>query len=301
MAKQTAKIRSISTVVATKPGCVPLREMYASAVAAGPRSWNEVEDGFVAAMQAFDRNVVTGLADMGDLQNGKGDFFNDLLALLLENCAGVDLYSRGGVPGLIFPNHNLDVTYPNTGLVGFTLEAKAVGTPRHVGSPRQKAIGRPGSADLAKRVKEVAFKTIDLKAEYGRLMAMRGESPASTPGGNLTTWLRTVRPNAYLFIAARVVSKTDFDATVTFARTAAQVEDGVGLFCFGPTSDGDPTEYKPIPVPAELSIDRVLYRACQDVVALKEEPPISPPPGGEGLATAADEAAEQVEEEAGSG
>jgi hypothetical protein len=301
MAKPTVKVRSTSTVVATKPGCAPLKEMYAAAAAAKPRSWNEVEDGFVAGMRAFDRNVVTGLADMGDLQNGKGDFFNDLLALLLENCAGVDLYSRGGVPGLIFPNHNLDVTYPNAGLVGFTLEAKAVGTPRHPGSPRQKAIGRSGSADLAKRVKEVAFKTIDLKAEYGRLMAMRGESPDSTPGGNLTTWLRTVRPNAYLFIAARVVSHTDFEATVTFARTAAQVEDGVGLFCFGPTSDGDPTDYKPIPVPAELSIDRVLYRACQDIVALKVEPPISPPTGAEGLATAADEAAAEVEEEAGQG
>ncbi|MDQ3691407.1 MAG: hypothetical protein M3406_15540, partial [Chloroflexota bacterium] len=125
MAKPTVKVRSTSTVVANKPGCVPLKAMYAAAVAARPRSWNEVEDGFVAAMEGFDRNVASGLADTGDLQNGKGDFFNDLLALLLENCAEVDLYSRGGVPGLIFPNHNLDLTYPNTGLVGFTLEAKA--------------------------------------------------------------------------------------------------------------------------------------------------------------------------------
>lgn len=300
MAKQTAKVRSTSVVVATKPGCVPLKEMYAAAVAAQPRSWNEVEAGFVAAMEGFDRNVADGLADTGDLQNGKGDFFNDLLALLLENCAEVDLYSRGGVPGLIFPNHNLDLTYPNTGLVGFTLEAKAVGTPRHQLSPRQKPIGRPGSADLAKRIKEVAFKTIDLKAEYGRLMSMRGESPQSGPGGNLTTWLRTVRPMAYLFIAARVVSKTDFDATVAFARTAAQVEDGVGLFCFGPQVGGDATSYKPMPVPVELSIDRVLYRACQDILALTQKPPLVPPPHADGLAAAAEEAAEDAEDEAGS-
>ena len=299
MAKPTAKVRSTSTVVASKPGCVPLKEMYAAAVASRPRSWNEVEEGFVAAMEGFDRNVASGLADIGDLQNGKGDFFNDLLALLLENCAEVDLYSRGGVPGLIFPNHNLDLTYPNSGLVGFTLEAKAVGTPRHALSPRQKPIGRPGSADLAKRVKEVAFKTIDLKAEYGRLMSMRGESPQSGPGGNLTTWLRTVRPMAYLFIAARVVSRTDFDATVTFARTAAQVEDGVGLFCFGPASDGDPTSYKPISVPVELSMDRVLYRACQDIIALTQKAAVIPTPEAEGLAAAAEEAAAEAKEEAG--
>lgn len=297
MTKPTAKVRSTSTVVAKKPGCAPLKEMYSAAVAAKPRSWNEVEPGFVAAMEAFDQNVASGLADIGDLQNGKGDFFNDLLALLLENCAGVDLYSRGGVPGLIFPNHNLDLTYPNIGLVGFTLEAKAVGTPRHSLSPRQKRIGRPGSADLAKRVKEVAFKTIDLKAEYGRLMSMRGESPQVGPGGNLTTWLRTVRPMAYLFIAARVVSKTDFDATVAFARTAAQVEDGVGLFCFGPAADGDPTSYKPMPVPVELSIDRVLYRACQDIVALSQQPATEVPPAAEGPVVVAEEAAERAEDE----
>lgn len=131
MARQTAKVRSTSKLVATKPACAPLFAMYQAAEVARPRSWTEIEDAFVAAMSAFDANVASGVADIGDLQNGKGDFFNDLLALLLENCAGVSLYSRGGVPGFVFANHNLDLTYPNTGVVRFTLEAKAVGTPRH--------------------------------------------------------------------------------------------------------------------------------------------------------------------------
>ena len=139
--------------------------MYDAAEAARPSSWDEVEQAYLRAMEGFDANVATGLADIGDLQNGKGDFLNDLLALVLEGCAGVELFSRGGVPGFVFANHNLDVTYPNTGVVKFTLEVKAVGTPKHPLSPRQRDIGRPGSADLAKRVKEIAFKTIDLKAE----------------------------------------------------------------------------------------------------------------------------------------
>ena len=42
-------------------------------------------------MEGFDDNVASGVAGMGELQNGKGDFFNDLLALLLEQCAGVEL------------------------------------------------------------------------------------------------------------------------------------------------------------------------------------------------------------------
>jgi hypothetical protein len=270
MAKPSSKLRSTSKLVATKPACSPLLAMYQDAEARRPRTWTEVEDAFVGAMEGFDANVAAGVADIGDLQNGKGDFLNDLLALLLEGCADLQLYSRGGVPGLVFANHNLDVTYPNTGVVKFTLEVKAVGTPRHPLSPKQKPIGRPGSADLAKRVKEVAFKTIDLKAEYGRIMAARGQL-GTAPGGNLTSWLHTVRPKAYLFIAARVVSKTDLQATIAFAHTAAQVVDGVGLFCFGPASETAPTTYKKFDVPPGISMDRVLYGACQDLVELKRE------------------------------
>lgn len=266
----SSKPRGTSKLVATSPACAPLLAMYRTAEAARPRTWTEVEEAFLGAMEAFDANVASGAADIGDLQNGKGDFLNDLLALLLEGCADLQLYSRGGVPGFVFANHNLDVTYPNTGVVKFTLEVKAVGTPKHPLSPKQQAIGRPGSADLAKRVKEVAFKTIDLKAEYGRIMAARGR-PASAPGGNLTTWLRAVPPKAYLFIAARVVSKRDLDATVAFAHTAAQVVDGVGLFCFGPSSSGASTVYRPFAVPTGISMDRLLYRACQDLLELKRE------------------------------
>lgn len=270
--------------------------MYQAAVAAHPRTWNEVDGDFVRAMEAFDANVASGMADIGDLQNGKGDFFNDLLALLLENCAGVTLFSRGGVPGFVFANHNLDLTYPNAGVVRFTLEAKAVGTPRHPLSPKQKAVGRPGSADLGKRVKEVAFKSIDLKAEYGRIMAMQGQSPASAPGGNLTTWLRSVPPSSYLFIAARVVGQTDFDAVVAFAHTAAQVQDGVGIFCFTPDSQDQPTTYRKVAVPADLSLDRVLYRACQDLVALRHEAPVAIPAEGLGPAASAEAEAARAED-----
>lgn len=251
--------------------------MYEWAEAGLPKSWNEVEEPFLRAMEAFDQNVASGVADIGDLQNGKGDFFNDLLWLLLENCASVELYSRRGVPGFIFAKHNLDVTYPNSGIVKFTLEAKAVGTPKHPLSPTQRSIGRAGSADLGKRVKEVGFKTIDLKAEHGRLMAMQGQTPEVQPGGNLTTWLRSVRPSAYLFIAARVVSRTDLDAVIDFAQTAGQVVDAVGLFCFGPRRPSLSTRYAKMPVPVNLAIERVLYRACQDLAALKQEAPVPIP------------------------
>lgn len=267
---ESATRRTLSRVVGGKIGCQPLKQAYADASLGTPKTWSEVEEGFLRAMEAFDANVASGLADMGDLQNGKGDFFNDLLALLLENCAQVTLYSRGHVPGLIFPKHKLDVTYPSTGPIEFVLEAKAVGTPKHPGSPRERMIGRPGSADLDKRVKEIAFKAIDLKAEYARIAAARGASP-SVISGDLTTWLRSVKPRSYVFVAARVINDADRDRVVQFADIAALVSDAVGIYCFGPTTAGEPTRYKARPVPSHLALDRVLFRACQDLTAIKNK------------------------------
>jgi hypothetical protein len=265
---ESAKARATSNTVATKPGCAPLKSAYEKATLARPKTWDEVEGHFLEAMEGFDANVASGRADMGDLQNGKGDFFNDLLALLLEGCAGVTLYTRGGVPGLTFPKHNLDVTFPNTGVVEFMLEAKAVGTPKHPGSPKQQAIGRAGSADLDKRVKEIGFKTIDLKAEYARIMAKRGERPTAI-AGDLTAWLHSVKPRSYVFIAARVINDKDLARVVRFADVAGLVSDAVGVYCFGPRSPEQPTDYVKREVPSHIELARVLFRACQDLTALR--------------------------------
>lgn len=269
MPSQTSKRRSTSKTVATKPACAPLLAMYLEAERTRPQRWPEVEEAFLRAMEEFDDNVVSGLADQGDRQNGKGDFLNDLVALLLENRSGVDLYSRRGLTGFVFPQHNLDVTYPNTatGIAKFALEVKAVGTPRHPKSPKQAPIGRPGAADLPKRVKEASFKAIDLKAEYGRTYPAHGQ-----PSADLTSWLHSVPPTSYLFISARVVSKLDYDATVELARAAGQVMDAVGLFCFEPESAATPTRYRACAVPREIGMDQVLYRASQRLASLREEP-----------------------------
>lgn len=272
----SAKPRTTSQTVATKPGCAPLKLAYDRAVTAKPKTWDEVEEGFLRAMEEFDTNISNGLADMGDLQNGKGDFLNDLLALLLENCAGVTLYSRGGVPGLTFPKHNLDVTYPNIGVAQFMLEAKAVGTPKHPGNPKEKPIGRPGSADLDKRIKEIGFKTIDLKAEYARIMAALGESPTAI-SGDLTTWLHSVKPRSYVFIAARTNSDNDHARLVRLANVAGLVSDAVGVYSFSPKAATQPTRYVARPVPPHIELSRVLFRACQDLTALRTAAPLEAP------------------------
>jgi hypothetical protein len=248
--------RKTSPRVAQSPGCRPLFEMYKGAIAAKPSRWTQVEEAFLSAMWDFDQGFAIGLADQGDNQNGKGDFFTDLMALLLENCSGKELHGRGAVPGLIFPNHNLDTSYPRTGTVEVLIETKAAGAPKSIRNPQQKnPKGRPGSSDLDKRVKEAGLKTIDLKAEWARNVGQGGG-----PTSDLLTWLRRSKPLSFLFLAIRVVDGSDFERTLFFANAASQMMDAVGLVAYEPNPSND--GYQAFKVPPHLELDRVLTRVC---------------------------------------
>jgi|SRR6266699_1484220 len=207
-------------------------------------------------MWRFDENFKAGVANQGDNQNGKGDFFTDLIALLLENCSGKALYGRGTVPGLIFKKHALDASYPPSGTVEVLVETKAAGAPRTGRNPRQKnPMGRRGSADLDKRIKEAGLKTIDLKAEWARRAGQGGG-----PAGDLITWLRKSKPSSFLFLAIRVVDQNDFRKTIAFADAANQMMDGVGLIAY--ETNPRKTGYAALSVPTHLELDRVLSRVC---------------------------------------
>lgn len=175
------------------------------------------------------------------------------------------------MPGLIVETHNLDGVYPKTGEIGFLLEAKMMGTPRHALNKNQKdAKGRRGSADIGKRVKELAFKSIDLKGEASRRATILGRRPVGggAGGGDLTTWLHGSSPRIYFFLAARVISESDFNAVVRWCGAATQVVDVVGLYCFEPIGD-DFTKYRRRDgVPTVLALERTLYKACLDLQQL---------------------------------
>lgn len=281
--------RNPKAVLLTNPYCAPLREMYEELVASSWTSWNQVEASFLSAMSAFDSGLPAAFAGddaaksaqskalSGAIQNGKGDWFNNVLAYLLEKCSGIEtLYVRRKVPGLIIPEHNLDGVYPGDEAreIEFLLEAKMMGTPKHANSPGEAPVGRAGSADTNKRVKELAFKSIDLKGEAARRLTMVGISPTGgAGGGDLSTWLHASRPRIYFFLGIRVVHDTDFAAVVRWAETAAQVVDAVGLYCYEPV-DGSFTTYKRRDgVPTAYALDRVLYRACTELQGLKDAPP----------------------------
>jgi hypothetical protein len=277
--------RRLGSVLRTNPYCLPLLSMYEEVEGGGATSWNQVERRFLSAMSEFDGNLpVEFVGDddtkkeqskrlSGALQNGKGDWFNNLIAVLLEHCSEVQtLYVRRQVPGLIIPIHNLDGVYPGdpSREIEFLLEAKMMGTPKHANSQGEKAAGRDGSADTKKRIGELAFKSIDLKGEASRRLTMVGQSPTGggAGGGDLSTWLHSSRPKIYFFLAVRVLSDTDFAAVVRWAQTAAQVVDAVGLYCYEPAGGSFTSYRRREGVPTAHELERVLYRACIELRGL---------------------------------
>lgn len=252
----SSRKRKTSPRVATSPGCAPLYEMYRRAEEEGAKTWVDAEPAFLGAMWEFDENFRRGIANQGDNQNGKGDYFTDLVALLLENASGKGIFGRGAIPGLFFPKHNLDASYPAAGEVQILIETKVAGAPKTGRNPLQKnPRGRAGSSDLKKRVTEVGLKTIDLKAEAAR----RG-GEGRGPAGDLISWLRISKPLCFLFLAVRIVNERDLVQTIQFANTANQILDGVGLVAFEPNSEE--TAYRTLAVPPQIELDRVLLRVA---------------------------------------
>lgn len=137
---------------------------------------------------------------------------------------------------------------------------------QHLDHPR----GRRGSADIGKRVKELAFKSIDLKGEASRRRAIAGQRPVAggAGGGDLSTWLHGSAPRIYFFLAARVVSDSDFEAVVRWCGAASRVVDAVGLYCYEPVGDDFTSYRRRDGVPTVLALERTLYGACLDLQQL---------------------------------
>ncbi len=207
-------------------------------------------------MFTFDRAVSEGRATQGDNQNGKGDFFTDLLRALLKNCSGKNLSARPPQPGLVFRRHALDAAYPTIGDdVEVLIETKVLGAPKNPRNPSQRnPLGRRGSSDLDKRLKEAGLKTIDLKAEGARRAGQGGG-----PTGDFVSWLRRCKPSCYLLLAVRVIGEADLALTLRQASAANMVMDGCGIVCYAPDKRG---RYILQDVDTQLELDRVLSRIC---------------------------------------
>lgn len=235
----------------------------------------EIEPEFLAAMSAFDRLIAAGQLTAGENQN-KGLFFNELMARLVERCAGFGVAQRGKRPGILLPQVDVDLCYPAepTSRPSLIAEVKMAGTPKHPKNPTAGPMGRRASADVDKRIREVALNVIDLK-----LADVQG---GTTTIGDITSWIQETRPRFFAIFGLRVIDANDLRTVIgRFQYLANSYANGVGLALYEPVDPSTPegrVTYKAIASPGGMSIDDAVKRMCRVIKSAAAEPPKAIPP-----------------------
>jgi hypothetical protein len=231
-------------------------------------TFTAIEREFLRTMDDFDQ-IVRGGVPAADIR-AKGDFFNDVLELLLQRATQKTLATRGDVDGLLL-DHRLDLTYPDastsTVRPEVIVETKMAGTPQHPenrkSTPRE---GRRASQDLDKRIKEAAYKDVDIKGLHAATAGTGGGG-----GGSLTAWLKSTPPKSYLLLAIRVAEPTDMDLSIEKADAAANWFQKCGLFMYGHRDWDLELRYEKKTLPRgrrSLELQSVLADVCADLNAL---------------------------------
>jgi hypothetical protein len=247
----------------------PFRALLERMEAEGIETFVEIESEFIAAMSAFDHRLAAGELTSGQNQN-KGLFFNQLIARLVERCAGLGVAQRGKRPGILLPTVDVDLCYPaapNT-RPAMIAEVKMAGTPKHPGSPKAGVMGRPAAADVDKRIREIALNVIDLK-----LADVQG---GTTSIGDITSWIQGTRPVFFALFGLRVIDDNDLRKVLgRFQYLANSYANGVGLALFRPVDPSKPegrVAYEAIAPPGGMSIDDTVKRICRLVKAAADQP-----------------------------
>ena len=148
------------------------------------------------------------------------------------------------------------------------------GTPKHPGSPTAGVMGRRGSADVDKRIREIALNVIDLK-----LADVQG---GTTTIGDITTWIQETRPRFFAISGFRIIDANDLKTVVDrFQYLANSYANGVGLVLFEPVGRSTPegrVTYRSIPPPGGMSIDDAVRRMCRVIKSAAQEPTKAIPP-----------------------
>ena len=243
----------------------PFRALLDAVTREGIDTFAELEPRFLTAMSAFDQARVRGDFESGQNQN-KGLFFNELMGLLLERCAGVGVAKRGKRRGVLLESVDVDLCFPSdpkrSPLV--VAETKMAGVPQHPGNIKTTPVqGRRASQDTAKRVREIALNVIDLK--------LADVAGGSVPIGDMATWIQQQRPAVFALFGFRLADDNDHQLVIRDAQQLANsYANGVGLALYRPreiiTPEGR-TDYIAVRPPGGMSIDDALRRLCRQVRA----------------------------------
>lgn len=247
------------------------------------RRFADVQESWLDLMWTVDAYrtagvVPDGFKDGGAFNRGKGNWFAELIALLLQNRTHHHIGARQKVTGFS-QFHQIDIAWPARGEDPLVCcESKVTGGPAYGNRP-----ARPSRADFSNRRKELKFAATDLKL-YRR--------QDDTKIGHWNVWRRDARPRAYFLWAARLEpGKDSVEKLVSEARALIDTYlDGAGLFAWEPGGEG----YVHVPVPGRervTSLDDVLASIASEIEALvgadgRPPAPVRPPKRtvkGEGL------------------
>lgn len=171
-------------------------------------------------------------AESGEgIYRSKGNFFSEIVTLILSNKTSSPLASRSNVQGFS-QLHQIDIAWPAR--PGKALqdpliccEVKITGAPGFGTTPDRK-----GRADWSNRRKELKFQATDLKLY---------RQQENTKIQHWDQWRKKAPPLVYTLWAARLSTPDEFGKMVLDAQTlTATYLDGVGIYGFlkNPTNDG---------------------------------------------------------------
>lgn len=236
------------------------------------RRFSDIQDEWLDLMWTLDAYRIaqilpSGFKDFGAFNRGKGNWFAEVLSLLLQNRTHHRVASRQQVRGFS-QGHQIDIAWPARGEDPLVCcESKVTGAPAFGNTPARGAL-----SDFSNRRKELKFAATDLKL-YRRQQ--------DTKIGHWDVWRRQEPPRAYFLWAARLEPGRDkIETLVREARALIDTYlDGAGLFAWRPAAKGDGYEQVPLPKGERVTtLDDVLHAIASEIEACVDEKGDPPPP-----------------------
>jgi len=224
------------------------------------KSFAGVQEEWLQLMWSLDAFRVRQLIPIGmgvnpgAVNRFKGNWFAELIALLLQNRTSQRIGARTRVQGFS-QLHQIDVAWPvrqHDPLI--CAETKVTGAPAYGSTP-----SRAATADWTNRRKELKFAATDLKL-YRRQQ--------ETTIDHWDVWRKGNPPRVFFLWAARITDKRDrIDYMIREVRSLIETYlDGAGFFAWEErkTEDG----YQALSLPADArvaALDDVLHRIASEI------------------------------------
>jgi hypothetical protein len=232
----------------------------------GIKEFSTVLDGWLALMWCLDQYRIANVPPEGmgkldkpfgsrinGIYKGKGNWFAELLALLLENRTGEAIKSVGKVDGYS-QQHQVDVAWPNRKRAPIVCaETKLMGGPAYSTYP-----ARGATADWTNRRKEIKFAATDLK------LSRRKQAESI---GHWDVWRHSALPKNFLLWGARLIPSDKPQRMVDeLVALLASYLDGAGVVAWQENKDRNGYEVVELPLVSPVeTIENALWRIESEI------------------------------------